>query len=194
MNIKISCLLQNLKSDSYSLKKCFLSKYGVMSAFFYMCCLLIFIICTDISIEYLQLIDLIVTLIIISFIDAKQHIIPNIMTISMLLSQLICIFCITKSQINGLNILVAAVLFVVLLLINKLSKEQLGMGDVKLLVVVGLVYGLSFLMYTLILSLLLMLMYSVPMLIIKKFKLSTQMPFAPFYTIGIIMYIIINLL
>ena len=78
--------------------------------------------------------------------------------------------------------------------VSKVSKEQIGMGDVKLIVVLNLIYGLSFTVYSMILSLIIMLLCVVPFMIIKKINLKSQIPFAPFFAVGVTVYMLLNLL
>ncbi len=143
---------------------------------------------------YIQITDLIITLIIIATIDAKWKLIPNYLTLSVLISQIVAAFTFAETYVNILNLIISIIILLVLMLISKLSKEQIGMGDVKLITVVNLIYGLSFTVYSLIISMLIMLCVTLPMLAMKKVKLKSQIPFAPFYSIGVIVYIILNLI
>ncbi len=143
---------------------------------------------------YIQVIDLLISIIIIAIIDAKSHRIPNYMTISLLISQIVAAFCISNAYFDIWNILISGVILGVLILVSKISKEQIGMGDVKLIVVINLIYGLSFTIYSLIISLLVMLLSIIPFMIMKKINLKSQIPFAPFLTIGVTVYTLLNLL
>lgn len=143
---------------------------------------------------YVQIVDLILTLIIISIIDIKWNLIPNYLVITLLLSQIIASFCITKAYLNLWNVLISALILIILMFVSKISKEQIGMGDVKLITGINLIYGLAFTAYSLIFSMLLMLLYSIPLLVLKKIKLKSQMPFAPFYLLGVAIYTILNLI
>ncbi len=143
---------------------------------------------------YIQVIDLLISIIIIAIIDAKSHTIPNYMTISLLVSQIVAAFCISNTYFDIWNILISGVILGILMLVSKISKEQIGMGDVKLIVVINLIYGLSFAIYSLIISLLVMLLSIIPFMIMKKINLKSQIPFAPFLTIGVTVYTLLNLL
>ena len=143
---------------------------------------------------YIQLIDLLLTLIIITIIDVKWRIIPNGIIITLLISQIVACFCLAHAYIDVWNMIISVAFLLVLMLISKISKEQIGMGDVKLLAVINLIYGLSFTAYSLIFSLLAMLMFAIPLLIMKKANLKSQIPFAPFYLCGVTVYMFINLI
>lgn len=143
---------------------------------------------------FIQLLDLLLTLLIIVVIDIKLRIIPNGITVGLAVSQLVIVICLSQSRIDIWNILISGAVLLVLLLISKVSKGQVGMGDVKLITAVNLIYGLSFTAYSLILSLLVMIIFSIPLLISGKLKLKSQLPFAPFYFLGTVTYIIFNLI
>lgn len=143
---------------------------------------------------YIQVIDMIIALICISIIDGKSHKIPNSTLITLLFSQIVAAFLIARTYLNIWNVLISVVVLVLLVFVSKISKEQIGMGDVKLIVVINLIYGISFTAYSMILSLIIMLLYVIPFLIVKKINLKSQIPFAPFLTIGTTLYMILNLL
>ena len=143
---------------------------------------------------YFQLLDLMLSVIIISVIDARSKIIPNYLMVALLLSQIICAFTFAKTYLDIWNVVLSIIVLGVLMLASKISKEQIGMGDVKLITAVNLIYGLSFTMYSFMFALIIMLVCMIPLLILKRIKLKSQLPFAPFYTLGIIAYIILSLI
>lgn len=141
-----------------------------------------------------QIADLLISLIIISIIDVKWRIIPNYITVCTLISQMAMAYMVSMAFPTLLNFVITALILVVLMVISKMSKEQIGMGDVKLLTVINLIYGISFTVYSLIISMLIMLLTTIPLLIIKKVKLKSEIPFAPFIAVGTSVYIILNLI
>jgi len=143
---------------------------------------------------YMQIYDLVLSLFVIAYIDAKEKTIPNILTIATLLSQLVTTLTLSKAYPNIWNIIISAIILFVLMFISKISNEQIGMGDVKLIAVINLIYGISFSIYSLLISLIIMLICVIPLLIAKKLKLKSEIPFAPFYSIGVSVYILLNLI
>ena len=141
---------------------------------------------------YVQLADMIYTLLIVAIIDGKTHEIPNRIMITLLISQLIVVICVSNTYPYIWNVLISIVILLLLMLVSKISKEQIGMGDVKLIVILNLIYGLSFTLYSMIISLFIMVLFIVPCMIRKKVNLKSQIPFAPFYTAGVIIYILLN--
>lgn len=143
---------------------------------------------------YIQLVDLLITLVFIAIIDLKWKIIPNSLNLAFLFSQMIASLTFSKTYINIWNLVISFIILLILMFISKMSKEQIGMGDVKLITIINLVYGLTFTMYSLIFSLFAMLLFCIPLLIMKKVKMKSQIPFGPFYTLGTTIYIIMNLI
>lgn len=84
-----------------------------------------------------------------------------------------------------LNALLGAALGGVLLgLPHLLRKNDVGLGDVKLLAVCGLMTGFPAILYVLIRALVLMALYSLIQLARKKVKLTSQIPMVPFLFLG----------
>ena len=65
---------------------------------------------------YIQVIDMIIAIIIISIIDGKSHKIPNSMTITLLTSQIIAAFCVANTYLNIWNVLISAAILALLVL------------------------------------------------------------------------------
>lgn len=133
-----------------------------------------------------------VWLLIIGYIDLKEQIIPNEMIGCGLLVwvQVVVmdVFVAGTSWIAALvyslsgGFVIGGILFVIAILM----KSALGMGDVKMFLVVGLLYGLSDTYMVLLMSLLLMAIVSVTLLALKKVTAKTTVPMAPFVVAGFI--------
>lgn len=143
---------------------------------------------------YIQLSDLLLTLIVIAIIDVIGRCIPNEMVICLLISQIIAASTYSQVYLNILNVIFSGIVLVFLMIISRKTNEQIGMGDVKLIATINLIYGVSFMLYTMMFSLLLMLVFSLPLLVMRKIKLKSQLPFAPFYLLGVLAYVILSLL
>lgn len=128
----------------------------------------------------------------IGAIDYKEKIIPNqlivvglIIGIVTILLKIFVLHIPTKDAI--LLAVVGALFFgVVMGIVSLLVKTALGMGDVKLLFVLGFVYGLSDAYLILLLSIILMAFFSIVLLILKKADKNTAIPMAPFIVIGFV--------
>ncbi len=76
-----------------------------------------------------------------------------------------------------------------LILANYLSKQGIGLGDIKLLCSIALVGGVNILCGTLFFSILPCCFVSIAMLVSKKKKINESIPFGPFIYIGMIITI-----
>ena len=65
----------------------------------------------------------------------------------------------------------------------------MGLGDAKLFAVIGFWFGWFSIPFTIFISSLVALIYSIPSLIKKTRDMSTQIPFGPFIIIGCLIYI-----
>lgn len=92
----------------------------------------------------------------------------------------------------GLAVLISALSGMLLgggmfLLAHFLTKGGVGMGDVKLLAVIGAYMGSGSIMAAAFLSVAASAFYSIVMLLLKKIKLKEEIPFAPFIFIGTVL-------
>lgn len=126
----------------------------------------------------------------IAWIDQHEKRIPNrilgmllIIRLLLLLGEWICFPGL------GLSLLISSLLGLLagggmLLLVHFISKGGIGMGDVKLLGVIGAYVGISGIMPITFLAVLVSAVYSIVLLIRKKIKLKEEIPFAPFVLAG----------
>lgn len=142
------------------------------------------------SIRYLVLV---VALFLIAWIDQKKKRIPNkiLKTLLAVRTSLLIVEWMMFPQL-GLSLLISAILGVLLggglfLLAHFISKGGVGMGDVKLVAVVGIYMGGGSVMADIFLSVMASAAYSIIMLIRKKIKLKEEIPFAPFMFIGTVL-------
>ena len=78
------------------------------------------------------------------------------------------------------------------MLAGLVTKRGMGMGDVKLIAVMGYYLGFQVLMSSLILTLTLTVAGGILILVLKKGTLHTEMPFAPFAAAGTIITILMG--
>lgn len=74
----------------------------------------------------------------------------------------------------------------VMMVLSYITKEKIGKGDGVLIVFVGCVAGLGATLTMLFVSLLLSAVISLILLALKKVKKETEIPFAPFLSIGVL--------
>lgn len=92
----------------------------------------------------------------------------------------------------GLAILISALLGLLIgggifLLAHFITRGGVGMGDVKLLAVIGAYMGVGSIMTVIFLTAVASAGYSIIMLILRKVKLKEEIPFAPFVLAGLIL-------
>jgi leader peptidase (prepilin peptidase)/N-methyltransferase len=69
------------------------------------------------------------------------------------------------------------------------KKEGMGLGDAKLLAVIGFWFGWFSIPFTIFMSSVVALIFVVPSLINKSRKMSSQIPFGPYIIIAAILYV-----
>lgn len=133
---------------------------------------------------------------VIGYIDAREKIIPNVMILVGLLGW--GVFSLIEIFLGGtspLKLLIhsalgggicGGILFVIALIV----KTALGMGDVKMFFVLGLLYGVADAYGILLFTVIAMAVVSFLLLITKKVTLKTAIPMAPFVSIGFFLSIL----
>ena len=151
-----------------------------------------------ISITTLLLIILSIFFIIIFFIDLKHFIIPNELTFPLMLIGFIKSFDPNLNQTifpNYINSLLGGffgytVIWLIIFLYKKIrNKEGMGLGDAKLMAVVGFWFGWASIPFTIFISSAVALVLVIPSLIKKTRNMSAQIPFGPYIIIGCIIYV-----
>ena len=134
----------------------------------------------------------------ISFILLKHFIIPNELSISLMIIGFLKSFDPNLNKIifpNFINSLIGGLIgyFIVWLIIyfyKKLrNKEGMGLGDAKLLSAIGFWFGWISLPFVLFFSSAIALISFLPDLIKNKKSLSSQIPFGPFIILGTILFL-----
>lgn len=89
-----------------------------------------------------------------------------------------------QKDISLMNVLLGGGLGVALVIVSKLTKGAFGMGDAMLVGMIGVSLGLFGSLLVLFYSLLITSVVSVVLLLLKRVKKQTQMPFVPFLLLG----------
>jgi len=150
------------------------------------------------SVTTLLLIILSIFFIIIFFIDLKHYIIPNELTFPLMLIGFVKSFDPNLNQTifpNYINSLLGGffgytVIWLIIFFYKKVrNKEGMGLGDAKLMAVVGFWFGWASIPFTIFISSAVALVLVIPSLIKKTRDISTQIPFGPYIIIGCIIYV-----
>ena len=151
-----------------------------------------------ISITTLLLIILSIFFIIIFFIDLKHYIIPNELTFPLMVIGFIKSFNPNLNQTifpNYINSLIGglfgySIIWLIIFFYKKVrNKEGMGLGDAKLMAVIGFWFGWISIPFTIFISSTVALILVVPSLINRSRKMSSEIPFGPYIIIGCILYV-----
>jgi leader peptidase (prepilin peptidase)/N-methyltransferase len=151
-----------------------------------------------VSMTTILLVILFLTFIIIFFIDLKHFIIPNSLTFSMMVlgfvksfdQNLISLFPNYFNSLLG-GILGYGIIWSIIFFYKLIrNKEGMGLGDAKLLAVIGFWFGWIAIPFVIFSSSIIALITVIPSLLNKSKKLSSEIPFGPYIIIGCILYIV----
>ena len=151
-----------------------------------------------ISLTTILLMILSLSFLIIFFIDLKHFIIPNSITFSMIALGFIKSFDPNLNSIfpNYINSLIGGlfgygIIFSIIFFYKKIrKKEGMGLGDAKLLAVIGFWFGWIAIPFVLFLSSIFALVFVIPDLIKKNKKMTSQIPFGPYIILATIFYLV----
>ena len=150
------------------------------------------------SITTLLLLILSIFFIIIFFIDLKHFIIPNVLTFSLMIIGFIKSFDPNLNQTifpNYINSLIGglvgySIIWLIIFFYKKIrKKEGMGLGDAKLMAVIGFWFGWVSIPFTIFISSVVALILVIPSLINQSRKMSSEIPFGPYIIIGCILYV-----
>ena len=151
-----------------------------------------------ISLTTILLITLILSFIIIFFIDLKHFVIPDVLTFPMMALGFLKSFDPNLNPIfpNYINSLIGGLfgygIIWLLIFFYKIirNKEGMGLGDAKLLAVIGFWFGWISIPFVVFLSSAIALIFVTPDLLKKQKKLTSQIPFGPYIIIASIIFIV----
>ena len=152
-----------------------------------------------ISITTLLLLILSIFFIIIFFIDLKHFIIPNVLTFPLMFIGFLKSFDPNLNQTifpNYINSLIGglfgySIIWLIIFFYKKVRKKDgMGLGDAKLMAVIGFWFGWISIPFTIFISSTVALVIVIPSLINQSRKMSSEIPFGPYIIIGCILYLI----
>ena len=146
----------------------------------------------------LLLLILNVFFIIIFFIDLKHYIIPDVLTFPLMIIGFVKSFdpnLNTSIFPNYLHSLIGGIfgyliIWSIIYFYKKLrNKEGMGLGDAKLMAVIGFWFGWISIPFAIFISSTVALILVVPSLINQSRKMSSEIPFGPYIIIGCVLYV-----
>jgi len=139
--------------------------------------------------EFIILILLISSLIAVSFIDIKYQIIPN--EITFLFIPLGLILSLIFNHITFVNSLLGLIIPAgLLLLIAFIYKKGMGIGDVKLIGMIGVFIGWKYALISIFIGALFGSIYGIFMMVTNRMTRKTRIPFGPFISLGAVIMIL----
>lgn len=148
--------------------------------------------------NHLRLISLIDSMFPMAYIDNEKQIIPNVFLIGALsIRGILLIPELILSPVNtvslvGSSLLGAAIIGGFFMVLKLVFKGSIGMGDIKLFIVMGLYQGLSGALSSVTCSLFVAFFYALWLLITKRKKRKDSFSFAPMILIGTAISIIMT--
>ena len=153
------------------------------------------------TITTLLLMILSIFFIIIYFIDLKHYIIPDELTFPLMFIGFIKSFDPNLNQTifpNFINSLIGgmlgySIIWLIIFFYKKVrNKEGMGLGDAKLLAVIGFWFGWITIPFVLFFSSVIALLFVMPSLLKKSKKLTSQIPFGPYIILASILFFVLK--
>lgn len=186
-----------IKYDAFTMKNLF-KHYKKTLCFFLVIAITIvtFLTLVKRNYDYVDIVKIAIVysvLLTVAMIDYKFHRIPNQILISACIIR-ICLMCFElfyyeNELFKGIVIscvIGAVISFLFLSIISKMTKQGIGMGDIKLFSVIGFSLGLLSAYYILFYALIILVVYTVIEKFRNKVDRKSKIPFGPFIYIGYI--------
>ncbi|MGN0352883.1 MAG: prepilin peptidase [Roseburia sp.] len=152
-------------------------------------------------VSYWDIIKLLIAYIGISvatIIDYKVQLIPNYLVLIMCVARfmlMICELCFRREEAKYLilgSFISAILVFVILFILSIISKNGIGMGDVKILTAMSFLCGIYCVLNTMIGALLICVLVSMGLILSKKKSIKDKIPFGPFIYLGYVIVIFLG--
>lgn len=128
--------------------------------------------------------------------DYRTHLIPNFLILAMLLSGAVILggtFLFARTDFSAALLSAAGgflVCFAVFFLLSLLSRNGLGMGDVKLVAAMAWLLGLTVTLFSVLFGLILCTLIAIGLMLTKKKNKHDLLPLGPFVFVGYILLLI----
>ena len=125
----------------------------------------------------------------LSYIDLKEKVVDT--HLMLVLLSFAAISCVRSDFQYIISHIGAAIVgYLIMLIIKKINYEQIGLGDVRIVPVIGLALGVGALFRTMVMGMLIMVLYSVVGMLLKRINLKSELPMLPFVCAGWMLCII----
>ncbi|MGN0158809.1 MAG: prepilin peptidase [Brotaphodocola sp.] len=143
------------------------------------------------SMNTVRLADLCITYVMLALIDGKRRIVPDSVLLCFLAEQMLMGAMVMRAEMI-LKIFITGLLFTVTATAFAwVTKEQIGMGDIRLLGVTAMTAGWGFVIQILFYAMVLSFGYSLILVLYKKKSVKAEFPFVPFLAAGLATHMIL---
>lgn len=162
----------------------------VICCFFSILYAVIYFIKLDISALFFEMTILQIFLVVLSIEDIKEKMISDKYILCVLVNSIIfrIILFDLMNFING--VITGMVIALMIVLVKKVFKQKIGMGDLKLLAALSITYGYAGMINVLFFSIIIAMLYGIVMMILKKKNKNSEIPFVPFVSLGCFLTVI----
>ena len=136
--------------------------------------------------NYIEVLVIIVFLLVCSYYDIKERVVyTNICVVFFILAIIVELLLGDKGILVILyGILPAIFIFIV----SIISNESIGKGDAFIFLIVGIMFGCVDTLIIFVMALLIIVMYSIPLIVFKHNSIKTSLPFSPFVLTSFIVF------
>lgn len=146
------------------------------------------------NLTIIRMLDLLVCYLLLAAIDWKWRVVPEYLLICLLAGQLLLGAAAELPMALLGTFLSGGIFFLVLLMLARVLKNGLGLGDVKLLGVTAMVAGWTYAVVIFGLALVLSLVFGIWLLVVKGKSVKTEVPFVPFLALAMLVHIVLTMI
>lgn len=172
-------------------KKHLLTYLGIMEVFLIIFCIILHIQYSNYQyIHILKMVCLVSFIVPLAWKDYNERIIPNKIILVMLIFRMIYLipeFYVYQNKFFDIlkdNVLAFIFIGAFLILVQLLFKNSIGMGDIKLMIIMAFYQGFSGVFSSIFFSMIMICIFGIILLILKKKTRKDTLPFAPAILIG----------
>ncbi len=141
-----------------------------------------------------RILDLLACYLLFAAIDWKWRVVPEYLLICLLAGQLLLGAAAELPMALLGTCISGGIFFLVLLVLARVFKNGLGLGDVKLLGVTAMAAGWTYAVVIFGLALVFSLIFGLWLLVVKRKSIKTEVPFVPFLALAMLVHIVLTMI
>lgn len=169
-------------------KRTWLAALGWIVIFF--CCFIL----SGWNLTAVRMLDLLACYLLFAAIDWKWRVVPEYLLICLLAGQLLLGAAAELPMALLGTCISGGIFFLVLLVLARVFKNGLGLGDVKLLGVTAMAAGWTYAVVIFGLALVFSLIFGLWLLVVKRKSIKTEVPFVPFLALAMLVHIVLTMI